>query len=159
MKYQPILAGLFLVFIFLSSYTILNMLIGILCEVVVQVSRDEREEATLARLKSTWVSLLECYDKDDDHHIGREEFELLMDNPETGQILRRFDVDAYGLRAMKDVLFDPPGKKLTFADLLEAILRLRGGISATVTDVVDVREYVKLRMDLLEQKLSGDLKD
>jgi len=148
------LALLYLIFIFLSCFTVLNMLIGILCEVVVQVSKDEQEEATLNRLKSTWISLLECYDRDDDHHIGKAEFELLMQNPETGQILRRFDVDAAGLRAMKEILFDPPTKKLSFAELLEAILRLRGGISATVTDVVDVREYVKLRCDTIERQLT-----
>merc|ERR1719343_203096 len=102
------LAIVFLLFIFLSHFTVLNMLIGILCEVVTEVSRDEQEQATLARLRRTILCLLECYDKNDDHHIGRDEFDLLMANPETSQILRRFEIDSSQLLAMRDVLFEVP---------------------------------------------------
>mmetsp|Transcript_54153 Transcript_54153/g.110819 ORF Transcript_54153/g.110819 Transcript_54153/m.110819 type:complete len:118 (-) Transcript_54153:80-433(-) len=52
------------------------------------------------------------------------------------------------------MMFDPPTKRLSFLELLEAILRLRGGISATVTDVVDVREYVKFRCDSIEKNIT-----
>jgi len=198
----PALAVTFLVFIFLSSFTVLNMLIGILCDVVCQVSKMEQEDASLALLKTTLLGLLECYDRNDDKRIGPEEFDLLMMNPETSQILRRFDVDASGLMSLKDVLFEHvaeapsgsagqrsakpsketsasaettadavpgvprndqswksfasergEGRKLNFADLLEVILRLRGGKSATVTDIADLREYTKLRLDNVELKL------
>jgi len=160
------LALVFLIFIFLSSFTVLNMLIGILCDVVFEVTRAEKDDAALEIMKRTMFNLLECYDKNTDHRLGISEFDLLMANPETGQILRRFDVDVGGLRSLRDVLFEQGSgqqeKTITFADFLEVILRLRGGNSATVTDVMDLREYTKgqladLRSDVRE--LSESMKD
>jgi len=199
MEHSFPLAFLFLVFIFLSSLTLLNMLIGILCDVVFEVSKLEKDDAALALLKNTLLNLLECYDKDDDQCIGVEEFDLLMANPETSKILRRFDVDASGLLSLREVLFEykyeaasprssprsspwaqSPAdgdsksqghtgscssmqkiktevwdrKKLTFSELLEVILRLRGGKTSTVTDMMELREYVKQRLDSREVQLN-----
>jgi hypothetical protein len=182
-EHSPALAALFLGFIFLSSLTVLNMLIGILCDVVCNVSNNEKEEQYAMKLKQTIINLLECYDKNDDKMIGRDEFALLMQNPETRQILRRFDVDVATLLSLQESLFDPdptqieqgsPGatekddgkmkrrstskekmaqgsKTLTFNEILDVILRLRGGKSATVTDVADLREFVRVRMDHMEE--------
>jgi len=167
--------------------------------VVFEVTRNEKEDSSLLLLKTTLLALLEVYDKDNDRSIGIEEFDLLMANPETGQILRRFDVDASGLLALRDAIFeyiecpDTPTsprsdrslggrsslvegssqqslttsfsrpsvcererKKLSFGEFIEVILRLRGGKSATVTDIMDLREYTKLRIDNVEFRL-GDL--
>eukprot|EP00747_Dinoflagellata_sp_TGD_P124950 gnl/TRDRNA2_/TRDRNA2_174085_c0_seq4.p1 gnl/TRDRNA2_/TRDRNA2_174085_c0~~gnl/TRDRNA2_/TRDRNA2_174085_c0_seq4.p1 ORF type:complete len:185 (+),score=31.97 gnl/TRDRNA2_/TRDRNA2_174085_c0_seq4:480-1034(+) len=42
-------------------------------------------------------------------------------------------------------------RRLSFAEILEAVLRLRGGNSAKVTDICDLREFVRLRFDALEE--------
>jgi len=162
------LAFLFLIFILLSSFTVLNMLIGILCDVVFEVTKLEKEEAALEILKRTMFGLLECYDRNADNRLGVEEFDLLMSNPETGQILRRFDVDAAGLRSLRDVLFEKKEedkadeeKTITFVDFLEVTLRFRGGNSATVTDVMDLREFAKAHFESAASQLSeirGDVR-
>mmetsp|Transcript_45475 Transcript_45475/g.142560 ORF Transcript_45475/g.142560 Transcript_45475/m.142560 type:complete len:603 (+) Transcript_45475:178-1986(+) len=164
------LAMAFVVFIFLSSFTVLNMLIGILCDVVCQVSQMEKDDNAASFLRTTLLDLLECYDRNEDRHLARREFELLMVNPEMRQILQRFDVDAGGLLSQKDMLFEPVEREvvkededgeqvmekvmeertLTFGEFLEVVLRLRGQNSATVMDIVDLREYVRKRLDRLE---------
>mmetsp|Transcript_123160 Transcript_123160/g.275072 ORF Transcript_123160/g.275072 Transcript_123160/m.275072 type:complete len:332 (-) Transcript_123160:65-1060(-) len=168
---SPALGFTFLIFIFLSSFTVLNMLIGVLCDVVFEVTRVEKDDRVLVHLKSTILGLIECYDKDCDNHLALEEFDLLMANPETGQILRRFDVDTAGLRSLREVLFERtssqgvPGegarKKISFTDFLDVILRLRGGNNATVTDIMDLREYTRgcaectnRRLESVEHQLS-----
>jgi voltage-gated sodium channel len=163
------LALLFMAFIFLSSFVVLNLLIGILCDVVCQVSQIEKDDSAVIYLKSTLMDLLDCYDKNGDEKLGKEEFELLMGNPEMHQILEPFDVDASGLMSMKDILFERvepdtdfkpfPGDTrftnqlskrsvpLTFTEFIKAILRLRGANAATVMDMMDLREFSGRRLD------------
>jgi len=175
------LTFMFLVFIFLSSFTLLNMLIGILCDVVTNVSRREKDQAAVNYLKNHLLEILEVHDKNDDRTIHKEEFELLMRNPDVNMILTNFGVDAEDLISLKDVLFEgkqlvgelpevdeeeegnadantkqvisTDKRRLRFAEFLERVLRLRGGNGASVRDIVDLREYVRQRMDLLEQRL------
>jgi len=197
----PFRALLFVIFIFLSSFTVMNMLIGILCDVVSQVSQSEKEEATLSALKAELLDVLECHDVDDDRSIGIAEFELLMRNPEVHRILERFSVNGNDMISLKDVLFEERNrdfleegqnqpvlaearqvtpsdgierrndssvsmaatsssfkhlqKKLSFAELLSVVLRLRGGNTSTVTDIVDLREYMRQRFDYLEANNSA----
>jgi len=172
------LVALFLVFIFLSHMMVLNMLIGILCDVVHQVALNEKEEAAVAYLKNTLLEILECHDKDNDRQIHRDEFELLMKNPEMHFVLTRFGVNVADLLNLKDVLFEDNTeqddddeededennshglntarrrlRKLSFQEFLEVVLRLRGGNSATVTDIVDLREYVRQRFDRMDLRV------
>jgi len=147
-----VLPVLFLVFIFMSGFTLLNMLIGILCDVVSQVSQTEREENEVQFLKTNLLGILEVYDKNDDQHINREEFGLLMRNPELHEVLKRFGTSPQGLLQLRDVLYSEAASKdrLSFKEFLQAVLRLRGRNHAHVTDVVELREYTRQRLDHLE---------
>lgn len=166
------LATVFLCFIILSSFMVLNMLVGILCDVVREVSLAEKDKTARTGLKTMLLGVLEAYDKEDDEHIAHEEFTLLLTNPEIHGILTRFGVDVNDLMSLKDVLFQDkkavtshgqrvdnensiPLKKLSFAEFIEVVMRLRGGNNASVTDIVDLREYVRQRFDHLDWKMLG----
>lgn len=176
---SPALAAVFLLFIFMSSFTVMNMLIGILVDVVHQVSQQEKEQASITFLKNSLFELLECFDKDDDRRIHQDEFELLMRNPELNLILKNFGVNCLDLMLLKDILFEEKEvielcsprtptsedgtksiatsatndnrRKLTFDEFVEVVVRLRGGNSATVLDVVELRELICLRFERLEK--------
>uniref|UniRef100_A0A7S1M1Z0 EF-hand domain-containing protein n=1 Tax=Alexandrium catenella TaxID=2925 RepID=A0A7S1M1Z0_ALECA len=186
-----ILTFIFMVFIFLSNLTILNMLVGILCEVATQVDKREKEQAAISYLKHHLIEILEVHDKNDDRHINKDDFELLMRNPEMHMILKSFGVDTEDLLSLQGILFESKGaamnphstgnleetngltpsnggaklceskssvypteqKRLRFAEFLEVVLRLRGGNFASVRDIVDLREYLRQRMDHLEMQL------
>jgi len=183
------MTAMFLLFIFLSSFTLLNMLIGILCDVIQQVSKSEKEDEAVAYLKDYVLDILEAHDRDDDRFISKSEFKLLMRNPELHFMLTQFGVSVFDLVSLEDVLFDkhnyteeqegrsdddwlsPTRNKrtstnliafeksteiepvLSFAEFLEAVLRLRGGNFATVRDVVDLRDFMRRRLDQLDQTL------
>eukprot|EP00931_Biecheleriopsis_adriatica_P041258 TRINITY_DN23605_c0_g1_i1.p1 TRINITY_DN23605_c0_g1~~TRINITY_DN23605_c0_g1_i1.p1 ORF type:complete len:704 (+),score=153.23 TRINITY_DN23605_c0_g1_i1:58-2169(+) len=177
-------AALFLFFIFLSSFTVLDMLIGILVNVVQGVSATEKEQMAVGYLKNTLLELLECHDKYDDQHIHKDEFELLMRSPEMHSALTQFGVNVSDLVSLKDLLFEDRGedaewdgisgiledtseidakswqqgtKALSFLEFLEIVLRLRGGNQATVSDAVEFREYLRQRLDRLEETWSKKL--
>eukprot|EP00933_Yihiella_yeosuensis_P018952 TRINITY_DN15428_c0_g2_i1.p1 TRINITY_DN15428_c0_g2~~TRINITY_DN15428_c0_g2_i1.p1 ORF type:complete len:738 (+),score=143.35 TRINITY_DN15428_c0_g2_i1:139-2352(+) len=162
-----VLAVIFLFFILVSSFTILNMLIGILCDVVAQVGATEKEQAQVSYLRHSLLELLECHDRDNNEELHEGEFELLMRNPEMNWALTRFGVNVADLISLKEVLFIPKVEEdelvcsdqvatneiqatLSFTEFLEVVLRLRGGNSATVLDIVELREYIKQRLDKFE---------
>lgn len=166
----PELVALMVLFIFLSSFTVLNMLIGVLCDVVRHVSDIEKDKLAVADMKASLLTLLECFDKDDDRMIAKNEFDMVMKNPEMNQVLRRYRVDPVDLISIRDIIFDeadhfkpdsvpsgtesdaikPREKKLSFFEFMEVVLRLRGGNSASVMDIIDLRNYIRQRLDKFE---------
>jgi len=157
-------------FIFLSALTIMNMLIGVICEVVSAVAATERESLSLAFVREKMQELLEesGADEDNDHMISKEEFTRLIVNPKAIAILEDVGVDVMGLVDVQDTLFEGEGgleegdeaasekeeKKLTVSDLMGLVLDLRGGNTATVRDIVNLRKYLNIRFSSLEQKLT-----
>eukprot|EP00930_Biecheleria_cincta_P002320 TRINITY_DN103330_c0_g1_i1.p1 TRINITY_DN103330_c0_g1~~TRINITY_DN103330_c0_g1_i1.p1 ORF type:complete len:817 (+),score=141.41 TRINITY_DN103330_c0_g1_i1:31-2481(+) len=154
------MALVFLLFIFLTAFTVLNMLIGVLCQVVTEVSEQEHEESQINYLKDHLLDILDCYDTHHDKTIGRKEFELLMMNLEMREAMVKFGTDSDDLAELADVLFSKsPKERLSFKDVLSLVLRLKGGNTAQVTDIVDLRDYVRQRADNLEIalcKLTGE---
>jgi len=162
------LTAVFFVFIILSSFTIMNMLIGILCNVIAQVSDNDANEALEARFRASLLTLLEVHDKDGDQQLHSDEFDLFVNNPEVITLLKRNDVNANDLRQLKTVLYEQaiaPDKsnrssmstrwknsdQLHFEDFVKAVLRLRGANTATVSDIVNVRDYLRIRLDELQE--------
>jgi len=159
----------FLVFIFLSAFLVMNMLIGIVCNVVDHVSKSEEELASNGFLRGTLMDLLECYDKDGNRMLTRTEFEFLLKNPEMNLILEKLGVDQSDLLSLKEVMFDDSDnnwkleqdstshswrtesqireKELPFKQFISIVFRLRGANTVRVGDLVELREFVKLRID------------
>ena len=59
-----IFLGVFFLYVFLSMFTILNMLIGVLCEVVSLTSAQEKEEADVLQMKRHILVMLRAKDVD-----------------------------------------------------------------------------------------------
>lgn len=172
---------LFLSFVFVTTFTVLNMLIGILCEVVAEVDRREQDRAQIAYLRHNLLEFLELYDADKDKSITQTELTNMMTNPEVDYVLRKFGTDVGGMVILLDVLFEDkqlhmyqkrileveaeveaqeaidnmpiisttksalnmmaPEPSLSFAEVLDVVLRLRGGNTACVTDITELRMF------------------
>jgi len=165
-------AGIMLAFIFLSNLTMLNMLIGILCEVVSRVTAEEGDSAAKEDLEMKVLDILECYDVEDDKHLRRPEFAQMMSNPDMHRILQDQDIDPNDVAKLEDVLFEEIGqdredggdnasekryKELSFSDFLEKVIQLRGGNNATVTDIVELRNYLNRKFSHVEERFSANL--
>jgi len=149
--------AIFILFILLSSFTVLNMLIGILCEVVSKIKEEENSMAETLYLKTSLLDIMECYDRDGDKMIGKQEFELLMMNPEVIEALTRYGTDVEGLKTLSEVIFmekeeglqegeEEDDVGLSFAEFIDKVMQLRGNHAAKVTDIVELREYMKQRL-------------
>jgi len=152
-------ATLFLLFIFLSNLTLLNMLVGILCEVVSRVTQEESDDAARQELELSVTEILECYDVNDNGRIQRGEFQQMMSNPDLAMILRHHDIEMNDLVKLEDVLFESPEgtdeePSFLFSEFLEKVFQLRGGNMSTVNDIVELRGFVSKRIAHIEEKLN-----
>jgi len=146
-------AFVFYVFVLLGGVTVMNMLIGVLCEVVQGVAVTEREILTVASVKATIQKVMResGLDKDSDGKISREEFSQLLGFPEACNALSDVGVDVLSLVDNLDFIFpeeeDEDGviqvRELSFGDFMELVLMLRGCNHATVKDIVDLRKFVR----------------
>eukprot|EP00928_Gymnodinium_smaydae_P034482 TRINITY_DN2441_c0_g1_i1.p1 TRINITY_DN2441_c0_g1~~TRINITY_DN2441_c0_g1_i1.p1 ORF type:complete len:665 (-),score=164.75 TRINITY_DN2441_c0_g1_i1:38-2032(-) len=133
-----------LFFILLSSLTVLNMLVGVLCEVVSVVSSVEKEQMTVRFVKSKLLELIRegGIDEDQNGMISKPEFEELLTHPEAARILQEVGVDVVGLVDFADFIFHDEGVELSFPDFMELVLQLRSSNTATVKDIVDLRKFI-----------------
>merc|ERR1719456_2001409 len=81
------LAALFLAFVLLSNLIVLNMLIGIICDVATGVSEKEKQMMSSKALTADLGEFLDCFDMDSDQQISVQEFDLLMANPDVRKML------------------------------------------------------------------------
>jgi len=140
---SPILGFIVLSFVMLASLTVMNMLVGVLCEVVSVVSSVEKEQLSVSYVKQRLLQLFEDLgvDEDDDNKVSKSEFDSLLMQSEAARIISEIGVDVVGLVDMADYIFKD-GVELTFADFMELILQMRGSNSSTVKDIVDMRRFL-----------------
>jgi len=149
-----------LFYILLASLTVMNMLVGVLCEVVTVVSTVEKETLLVTYVKTQLENMLKTsgIDADADGMIAKKEFEALLENPRAAQALQEVGVDVVGLVDFTDFIFSN-GRMLSFQDFMDTVLSLRGSNTATVKDIVDLRKFMVTEFEKVVSKFStiGDL--
>lgn len=101
----PFMAGVFMFWVLISSFTILNMLIGVLCEVVAATAEAEKEKNIVSFVKGKLIGVLERMDEDHSGAICETEFESFVEDQEAKEPLDELGVDIENLKALKDVIF------------------------------------------------------
>ncbi|CAE8634672.1 unnamed protein product, partial [Polarella glacialis] len=79
---------IFLFFVFLSCLTVMNMLIGVLCEVVSVVKQLEEQTAAHELVKGTVLVLLKQLDVDESGDISKEEMANVMEHEQARACLQ-----------------------------------------------------------------------
>jgi len=103
---SAILTVLFVLFVLLSSFTILNMLVGLLCDVVSAVAAAEKEKVMVSCITSKLLGVLDSIDTDGNGTISKAEFTEIMQIPEAVQALTELGVDVQNLMSLSDHLFE-----------------------------------------------------
>eukprot|EP00927_Polykrikos_kofoidii_P002552 TRINITY_DN11018_c0_g1_i1.p1 TRINITY_DN11018_c0_g1~~TRINITY_DN11018_c0_g1_i1.p1 ORF type:complete len:827 (+),score=157.68 TRINITY_DN11018_c0_g1_i1:169-2481(+) len=140
---HPLFRYLILFYILMASLIVMNMLVGVFCEVVTVVSEVEKEQLLLTWVKTelqTFYTGSEM-DQNGDSILQRDEFDLLLSNPTVAKALSTVGVDVLGLVDLTDFIFAEKDG-LSFVDFMEVILQFRGSNTATVKDVVFLRRLL-----------------
>jgi len=163
-----VFVAIFYLFVLISALTVMNMLIGVLCEVVNAVAAAEREELTVTYVRSKLQETLRQggLDTDGDGMISKEEFAQILDNAHAARTLADVGVDVFNLVDLQDFIFEDDDehgekceKQLTFGEFMEVVLQLRGSNQATVKDIVDLRKFFGSKTKELETRLLGCFRD
>ena len=65
----------------------MSMLIGVLCEVVSQVSRAEKENAAVKLMRNTLVDKMKTLDEDGSGSISKDEMRAVLKDPHLVEVL------------------------------------------------------------------------
>jgi hypothetical protein len=146
-------AGLLLVFVLFSSLTVMNMLVGVLVEVVKVVSNVEKEQIELNYVKGQLEKLLKSgIDVNNDNLISKEEFCSLIENPLAIRCLTNISVDAIGLVEFTDFIFKA-SDHLTIPEFMDCLYSLRGTNTSTVRDIVELRKFFMEELSNFEERM------
>jgi len=140
----PCLA-LAIVFICLASLTMMNMLVGVLCEVVSAVAASEKEESLSMKVIETMKKVLETLDSNEDKSISYKEFTGILEQPEALRCLKEIGVDPMVCLDFADLFFFADGKptELSFEEFIDVMMNLRESNQATVKDLYNLWHQIK----------------
>mmetsp|Transcript_13752 Transcript_13752/g.34524 ORF Transcript_13752/g.34524 Transcript_13752/m.34524 type:complete len:223 (-) Transcript_13752:35-703(-) len=149
------LALAYFLFIVLISFLVLNLLIGVLVNVVGVVATVEKERLQFQSVREQLEAILK--DWDSDSIITKTEFRSLLVEREICASLTAAGVDCLALVELTDTIFTEEKPELEVHELVDILLTLRGGNIATVKDCVDVRRLLMLELRKLESKLDASV--
>lgn len=145
------------VFILFSAITIMNMMVGILVEVVKNAQAVEKESLDIRSLRDSLLGAVHSLTGADVSYpasvtLNKEEFWDLLDMPEAARVLQNTGVDVIGLVDLVDYIFQD-AMRLPFTMIMDTVLQLRSSNMATVKDLVFFRKYFTHELGLLKKDL------
>merc|ERR1712217_777507 len=179
-----VLTLLMLSFIIFTTLTVMNMLLGVLVEVVNVVASTEKEGMAVSAVNYELKEAMQHLGHPTDTWaiITKPAFLELLSQPEVAAILQSVGVDVLGLMDMADVIFEDKAadhkatcvhvghsvgnivsnvaadrEGLTFGDFVEVILNMRGTNPATVKDVEKQIKVMKSTVKGLLEEMYDNL--
>jgi|EP00927_Polykrikos_kofoidii_P077160 hypothetical protein len=148
-------------FILIATLTVMNLLVGVLCEVISSVAIVEREEIMIGYVNQKLSEILVDFglDRNEDGVpiVGKIDFLEIFQARDTALLLNEIEVDVFALVDLVDTIFakeDGTEKKMEFPDLIEVMMDHRSSKSATVKNVTEIRKYCHVRMDYIQAKIN-----
>merc|ERR1712232_275587 len=139
------LVFLALVFICLASMTVMNMLVGVLCEVVASVAETEKQDMLQEVACDKMFEIAKKLDTDFNNKISYREFQKIVENKDALTALSDVGVNPLGIVEFAELFFfeDDRPVELPFDSFMEMVLDLREENKATVKDVLDLWRRIK----------------
>jgi hypothetical protein len=149
------LAGfLFLIFVMLSSVLVMQMLIGILTDVVNRVNDEQRNAASIALIKQELLAKLSKAD-DGDGSISRDEmFNMIR---QSRAIMNKLDINQAFLFQLVDMMFATAKSKISIKQALELILLCRSENSATVETLAGGFSFMEKEINILQKQVAKNI--
>jgi len=152
---EHFLFGLFFfVFVLLAYVMIMNMLIGVLVEVISVVAAVEKEKNQVAAVKRVLLKWAPEADIGGDNMFGVNEFKHMLNTAGCAKDLNDVGVDAVALVDHADFIYRNKDE-LTFSELLAVLLGLRGGNDPKVQDLVQLRKFLHVEMQRIEMSVDS----
>jgi len=161
-KTNHFFAGLFFfMYSLLSAMLILQMLIGVLCDVVGQVGQEQRDATAIGLVKQELLGELTKND-DGDNRISQEELFSVMKNPRSKALMRKLNINSVFLFELQKMMFTKPGQLVGIKQILDVMVMCRGdnvatvesmsgGLLSIIGELNDVRQILERDLELLKR--------
>merc|ERR1712060_794481 len=93
-------------YMLLTNITVMNMLIGVLCELVTQVKRADDELIAIDFMKQHLRDMLVEFDTDGSGQISRAELQTVVAEPKAIKVLESLNVNPQYLMDLTEPLFE-----------------------------------------------------
>jgi ABC-type multidrug transport system fused ATPase/permease subunit len=148
----------FMMFVLLAAMTVMNMLIGVLCEIVSMVARNEEEQQAVSLVKRTLLVMLQRLDEDLSGSVSFEELESLIEDHEALEVLESLEIDIKHLLQHFEMLYSEV-TEVEIGVLMEMMLEFRGTRPVSVKDIIDITELLMFQVHQKFYELETSLKD
>lgn len=143
---------IYMVFFFLAMLTLMNMLIGVLCDIVSDVSSQEKQVIDQQRLDREISVITNNIDLNQDGFISNAEFHDLMTRKEALKSLNRLGVDVVTFGSLAHFIFSP-GVELTMKEFCHLVSQFRNDNHTNVKDLLAVRRFISLQLEPIQRHL------
>lgn len=152
----------FMVCIIISSFTIFNMLIGILCEVMEATSDSEKRSNQEIEITQVMLGFFSTMDIDGNGLISRQEFVNMRDHPQVMASIAKLGIDHKSFNKYAELLFLPkipgePAQALQYNEAVAMIMKLRPGSKINRCDFAHFRRNVTQDNRLMHRYLDDIL--
>jgi len=140
---SPIMLIFATIFIVLASMTVLNMLIGILCNVISKVAEDERKDILEDRVHEKFKHVVASLDKNGDGQVSYKEFEQIIEHRQAWQALESLKVDPETVVDFASDWFldeNNQPKSLDLTEFVEMVMDLRGGQKVALKELMRMKK-------------------
>jgi len=154
---QPMFGLVVLLYVFVAFLTVLNLLVGVIVQVVNVVSAVENEEIAVKdvrrRLMAAVENNVDSGWEGETTVLSRDDFQFLVTQPDIVRALASLRVDCVALLESEDIIFSTtslsggfpePVESISFGEFMEVVMQMRGSNQATVKDMVQLRKYVQV---------------
>lgn len=147
---------LFLLFVLFSNLTLMNMLIGIMCEVISSVSREAKEEVFNREVEAQLTRLASEIDVDRNGGISEEEFGRVLHDPNVTHAFDLLGVDIVGAANFARFIYEQCDE-IPYVDFGRLVGEYRGTKHATVKDIMELRRYMTMELLSFESRIQQDV--
>mmetsp|Transcript_88436 Transcript_88436/g.156840 ORF Transcript_88436/g.156840 Transcript_88436/m.156840 type:complete len:614 (+) Transcript_88436:31-1872(+) len=162
------MVGVFIVYIMLNSFMMLNMLVGILVEVVGNTAQAEIERLEQQKAQESIITIFHQLDSDGSGQITKDEFKGMKDDESVMEALQELGIKEKHFDNYTQLLFNPinpdgtigESQPMSFKTLLDAICRLRPGTCVNLLDFSTLKmtaakshENLQARMSRLDKSI------
>jgi len=144
----------FLFFIIISAMMIMNMLIGLLCEVMMAVSKGQRDEADAILVKHALYALLEKYGNADGC-LTRKGLSKVMRTKRSKDVLSHLNVDELFVTELQTTLFKGADTEVPIKGIIELMLMCRGDMPCTVQHMATGQAFISVKMDRMVRSIKS----
>lgn len=135
------------VFVLLSALTVMNMLIGVLCQVVLDVSAQEKETNVKTQMQKTLLVMLQDLDADNSGMLSKEEVQEVMHLDKAVEIMKDIQVDTQHLLNLTEMIFADELEGLPINVIMNIVLSLRGDRTPSMSDLAKSNNFLLWALD------------